>query len=177
MVTLALVSGVFLVAADLLDGALKAMHFQAYKSASEQAAQVALQRLVADTTEATSILSVGTTYTLTKIDPSTSLVNRFPTGGASWDPSQYSCQVSYTLTPDGTLTRQITPYVGTTTGLSPGPQAVAFNLYGFSTANVTYCNRGSAPSIDSNVQIALTIQEQDLVRSLNVTVWVPTSEP
>ena len=168
---MALVCSILFVACDLADGALKTLHMQSYKTASEQAAQVALQRVVADSVEAVNITTGPSSYSITKIDPSVPLAIRFPPAPATWSPVTYLCNITYQLT-GTTLYRTITSYAnsvavaGETSNLP-----VAYGINTFASANPT------VNGDNCTVQISITIQEQDLVRVLNVTVWLPTSNP
>jgi hypothetical protein len=183
MVTLALVSSVFMIAGDLLQGAMKAMRFQSYKTATEQAAQMALQRLSADSLGAINLTTGSSTYVIQKIDPNPAGATHFydstisnPSGPKAWNSYRFLCNVTYNLSAVGTLTRQITSYDSGSVVAASTAQSVAYNLNAFTTSNVSVAT-SPAPSSPSNVNITITVQEESIVRPLSISVWIPTANP
>ena len=159
---MALVGAIFLMVADLLDGATRAIRFANYKTATLQAEQLAIQRLACEAREAVNITWVGNNgLNLTRFDDSVDRFSGAPTGNWPYVPMM---NVTYYLDTNNNLMRQIS-----TSSASPAAQPVASGISGFVTANDT--------AIPSNLDLQLSIQqESDFVQVINVTVWIPTSQ-
>jgi type II secretory pathway pseudopilin PulG len=160
--TLALVGSVFGIIADLLNGALHVVNQQGTRTAAEQAAQLALQRLTCEAretvTDGVSIVD-SKTVVFTKIDPT---VTRFQAPAPSGTfPDNAEMKVTYTLQTDGSLTRTVKDYAGTS-----ATQTVAHGLTGFSVA---------VNSTTKNLDLGISVQQDTQVRVINFTVWLPTT--
>lgn len=158
IITMFLVSLVFGAAAQMIGEAHRVIRFQSYKTASQQGAQLALQRMLSESREAVNITAVGpSTLELIKVDPS---IPRFVASPPSpWNPLSNFLTVRYFLTGDR-LMRQVTVGASGTSAT----QVLAESVSGLVTALLP----------NGNLEITLSFQEEKKVQTWRTQVKLPS---
>lgn len=155
MITLFLIALVFGVVAALIRNGYRVLSFQSKKERSTLAAQVALDRLCSELREATNVDATGPSLEFRKVDKS--VLGRFDT---VTPPTNYPfgslITVRYSTDGQGFLVREA------------GGQsaALAEGITGFNSALT-----------GARMDIALSVQEQTLLRRLSTVVLMPGLQP
>jgi len=158
VITMFLVAIVFGATAEMIGEAHRVIRFQSYKTASQQGAQLALQRMVSESREAVNITAVGPgTLELVKVDPS---VPRFvDPAPSSWNPLSNFLTVRYFLSGDRLMRRVTVASSGTT-----ATQVLGESVSGLMTALLP----------NGNLDITLSFQEEKKVQTWRTQVKVPS---
>jgi len=149
VLTMFLVTIVFVTTAQILSNAYKVIRQQRYKVAAQQGAQLGLSRMSGELREATNIVQTGNSLLeFEKVDAS---LDRYG------NPADFAVRltVRYELQ-NNVLTRRVTP--------GGVVQSVAEGVYGFTTSQL--------PS--GNVAITLAFQDQRQVKAYDMQVAVPS---
>lgn len=158
LITLGLLSVLFGLGSQLLQGAFKTMRVQSQKGQANQAMQLALNRICCDVRQAQTFSVPDSTHLQLEIlDPA------YPTGAFKLNPyaSQNLFVVVYSTDGQGTLLRTITPKSGGSSDI----QALAQGIQGFGVV-------WPSPTYSGTLEVSLSINDENLgLRSITSQVF------